>query len=136
MTAPTNAPPRSAALTLSQAILVLEALAALFATAYLASASVQADAAAGNAGQVWGVGIAVVVALVAAAGAQRRPLGRTVGWILQVPLLAAAIVSIPVAVVGLGFVALWFTALRIGDRIDRERAAFLASAAPTDGGAP
>lgn len=137
-----GAAPRSAALTLGQAILALEAFAVLFAAAYLASTPVTTGAEARTPGPVWGVGATLVVAFVAAAGAQGRPWGRTVGWILQAPMLAAAVVSIPVAVVGLGFVALWLAALRIGDRIDRERAAFLecaagpGNAAPGGGGAP
>jgi hypothetical protein len=34
------------------------------------------------------------------------------------------VISIPVAAVGVVFLGLWIAALRIGDRIDRERAAF------------
>lgn len=122
--------PRSAALTLGQSILALEAFVGLFAAAYLASTPVATGAEVRRPGPVWGIGVVLVVAFVVAAGAQRRSWGRPVGRILQVPMLAAAVVSIPVAVVGRGFVALWFTALRIGNRIDRERAE------PAGGGAP
>lgn len=116
--------PRSAALTLCQAILALEALAVLFATAYLGGLSIADGPGVTTAGPVWGIGLAVAIALVVAAGVQSRRWGRVAGWALQAPMLLACVVSLPIAIVGIGFVALWVGALRIGGRIDRERAAF------------
>jgi hypothetical protein len=115
--------PRSAALTLGQAILALESLAALFATSLVSGLARVADSSASR-GAIWGVGLGVVAALALAAGTLGRPWGRGLGWALQAPMIAAAMISIPVAMVGVVFLGLWIAALRIGDRIDRERAAF------------
>lgn len=128
--------PRSAALTLCQAILALEALAVLFATAYLAGLSVADGPGITTAGPVWGIGLAVAIALVAAAGVQSRRWGRVAGWGLQAPMLLACVVSLPIAIVGVGFVGLWVGALRIGGRIDRERAAHRAGSPGAADGAP
>ena len=115
--------PRSAALTLGQAILVLEALAVLFATSLLSGLARVAEESHSR-GAIWGVGLTVIAALAVAAGGLGRPWGRALGWVLQAPMIGAAVVSIPVAAVGVVFLGLWIAALRIGDRIDRERAAF------------
>jgi hypothetical protein len=114
---------RSAALTLGQAILVLESLAALFGTSLVSGLARVAESGASR-GAIWGVGLSVVAALALAAGTLGRPWGRALGWALQAPMIAAAVVSIPVAVVGVVFLGLWIAALRIGDMIDRDRAAF------------
>jgi hypothetical protein len=128
VSAPHTSAPRSAALTLGQAILSLESLAALVATS-LVSGLARASEGDASHGTIWGVGLVVVAALALAAGTLRRPRGRVLGWALQAPLIAAGAVSIPVAIVGVVFLGLWIAALRIGDRIDRERAAFHEAAA-------
>ncbi len=71
-------------------------------------------------------GGALVLSLVLAAGVLRRPGGYVVGSVLQVPLLATAVVVPMMIVVSLIFVALWVMGLRLGGRIDRERAERLA----------
>ncbi|MDO8107315.1 DUF4233 domain-containing protein [Isoptericola sp. b441] len=70
-------------------------------------------------------GGALALSLAVAAGLQGRPGGIVVGSALQVPLLAAGIwLSMPMlVVVAVLFAALWVTAVRLGGRIDRERAA-------------
>lgn len=71
---------------------------------------------------VWGLGGALVLSLILAAGGLGRPGGYVVGSVLQVPVLAAGLVVPTMWVVGGIFVVLWVTALRLGGRIDRERA--------------
>ncbi len=73
-------------------------------------------------------GGALILSLVLAAGVLRRPGGYVVGSVLQVPLLATAVVVPMMVVVGVIFVALWVAGLRLGGRIDRERAERLAAA--------
>jgi hypothetical protein len=107
----------------AQTILVLEALCVLFAT-LVAYGLRAADPAV-----VWGVGGSLALLLVLASGMIGRPGGYVVGWVLQGWMVAAAILLPSVArdigvVVALVFVALWVTALRLGGRIDRERAEF------------
>jgi len=116
-------PARSAALTLGQAILALQALAALFATSLLSGLS-KAGERLPNQGAIWGVGLAVALLLLIAAGTLARAWGRALGWAAQAPMIAGVVVSVPVAVVGGVFLGLWIAALRIGDRIDRERALY------------
>ncbi|WP_353848722.1 DUF4233 domain-containing protein [Cellulomonas sp.] len=64
-----------------------------------------------------------------AAGMVGRPGGYLVGWVLQGWMVGAAVVLPRVArdvavLVALVFVGLWVVALRLGGRIDRERAEF------------
>ncbi len=68
---------------------------------------------------------ALALSLVLAAGLQGRPGGAVVGSALQAPLpLAGVWLGMPMLVgIGLIFVVLWVVGLRLGTRIDRERAA-------------
>ena len=53
----------------------------------------------------------------------RRPGGRYIGWVVQAFAVYASI-GVPSLIILTGlFVALWWYALRIGDRIDADRAA-------------
>lgn len=74
---------------------------------------------------------ALGLSLVLAAGLQGRPGGLVVGAVLQAPLpLAGVAVGEPIlVVVGLLFAALWVVAVRLGGRIDRERAQWAAAEA-------
>lgn len=68
---------------------------------------------------------ALGLSLALAAGLQGRPGGLVVGSVLQVPLpLAGLWLAMPMlVVVGLLFAALWAAGVRLGGRIDTERAA-------------
>ncbi|HWS58748.1 MAG TPA: DUF4233 domain-containing protein [Actinotalea sp.] len=114
-------PVRSARRQFTATMLVLEALVVLFATlvAYGLRAAPPAV--------VWTLGGALALSLLLAAGAQGRPGGLVVGSLLQVPVLLGGLLLPPVAAplmvaVGVVFVALWVAAVRLGGRIDRERA--------------
>lgn len=114
---------RSAALIFTQAILMLEALSALFATLLL-----------------WGLarggmidiaipwlligGLVVVVLMAWASGQQAKSWGRAVGWAMQVPLLLGGFLDTAITIIGVVFLILWIMAIRLGSRIDRERAEF------------
>ena len=69
-------------------------------------------------------GGALALSMAVAAGLQGRPEGLVVGSVLQVPLPAVGVATgMPVlVVVGLLFAVLWVVAVRLGGRIDRERA--------------
>lgn len=118
---PAPRPQRPAALVFTQAVLALQAFAALFAT-LLVSGLDKAGAVSVPAGVTWGGGLALVLLLGYAAGQQKKRRGRWLGWFLQLPMLVAAIIDPAIAVIGAMFVILWIMALRIGGRIDRERA--------------
>ena len=112
---------RSARRQFAATILVLEAFVVVFA-GLVAFGLREVDPA------VIGIGGgALVLSLVLAAGILRRPGGYVVGSVLQVAMLATAFAVPMMIVVGLIFVALWVTALRLGGRIDRERAERLAT---------
>ncbi len=127
--APARRPERPATLVFTQALLALQALAAIFAILLVfgLSRGGQVDA---PGWLLWGCGIPFVLLLGYAAGQQSKRWGRWLGWALQVPMLAAVLVEPAVAIIGVIFLGLWITALRLGGRIDRERAERAAAAQP------
>lgn len=128
---------RPATLVFTQAVLALQACGALFAILVLwgLSRTGEVDA---PVGVVWGGGTVLVVLLGYAAGQQRKGWGRWLGWVLQAPMLAAGLVEPAIAIIGAMFLALWITGLRLGGRIDRERAerALEAASDPQGGASP
>ena len=67
--------------------------------------------------------VVATVALLLAPAVFRRPGGRYIGWAVQAFAVYASI-GVPSLLLLTGlFVALWWYALRIGDRIDHDRAA-------------
>ncbi|MDN4483759.1 DUF4233 domain-containing protein [Demequina lignilytica] len=129
---PMPRPQRPATLTFTQAILGLQAFAAIFAILLLWGLG-RAGEVAAPAWLVWGCGLPFVLALGYAAGQQRKGWGRWLGWALQAPMLAAGLVEPAIALIGVIFLGLWIMALRLGGRIDRERAERDAAASPGAG---
>ena len=121
-------PPRSVALIFTQSTLLLEAVAAF--CAVLATWGLQRVGQADiSSGLLWGGGAALVLLLAWAAGQQKKRWGRWLGSALQVPMLVAGIVVPTIAVIGVVFLVIWLTAVRLGTRLDRERAERDAAAA-------
>jgi hypothetical protein len=114
-------PQRPATLVFTQAVLMLQAFAALFATlvAWSFARNGLVDAAPG---WMLGGGVALMLALGYASGQQKKRWGRVLGWILQVPMLIAGLIIPAIAVIGVVFLIIWIMGLRLGGRIDRERA--------------
>ncbi|WP_322645573.1 DUF4233 domain-containing protein [Oerskovia flava] len=112
--------------------LLLEAFVVLFATlvAYgLRQVPGTRDAWAGWAGvpsttAIWVAGGTLALVLVVLSRAVSAPGGYLAGSIVQVPVLASGIVVPMMFVVGGLFVVLWIVSLRLGGRIDRERAEY------------
>lgn len=73
---------------------------------------------------VAGLVAAGAVALVLVAGLTRRRAGLVAGWAVEVFLVVVAFQSLPLLALTLLFAGLWFAAIRVGGRIDREREAF------------
>lgn len=130
----TDSPPpaaprqRPATLVFTQSVLALQALAALFATLVVFGLG-RAGEVSLPPGVVWGGGLALMLALGYAAGKQSTAWGRKLGWVLQVPMLAAGFIVPAIAIIGGMFVMLWIMGLRLGSKIDRERAERDAAAA-------
>jgi len=114
----------------AQTMLILEAFCVFFATlvAYGLSSGedpwIDVSTAA-----VWWIGGGLAVALIVISGIVARPGGYTAGWVAQAWVAGAALVLPSVArgmalVVAAVFIALWAVSLRLGGRIDRERAEY------------
>ena len=97
---------------LPSAILLLEALVVALAIPVAISGSGQG----GTAGWVLGL---VALALLVASGLARRPLGVTIGWVLQGAVLATGLLVPAMFALGLVFLAVWITALVYGAKADR-----------------
>jgi hypothetical protein len=112
---------RPATLVFTQTTLLLEAFVALFAVLTLwglaRAGHVDVPPAA-----LWGIGFGFVALLGWAAGQQAKPRGRVIGWVLQAPMILAGLILPAIAVIGLVFLAIWITGVRLGAKIDRERA--------------
>ncbi|HEY8720963.1 DUF4233 domain-containing protein [Pengzhenrongella sp.] len=126
--APTMRRKRSARLTFASTVLLLEAFVVLFAT--LMAFGLRAA----PPGVIWACGGTLAVVLLLLSGMLKRPGGYLAGSVVQVLILAggvvllgsaaqaAAFVALSTLAVGVVFVALWILGLRLGGRIDRERA--------------
>lgn len=129
---PVARPQRPATLVFTQVTLLLQAFAAFFAVLALWGLA-RAEVVDVSPAALWGFGFGFVALLGYAAGQQATARGRTLGWALQLPMLVAGIVLPAIAIIGVVFLAIWILGLRLGSKIDRERAERLAAAAPEAG---
>lgn len=113
---PRPASQRSARRQFASTILVLESFVVLFA------ALVAFGVRAGPPEVVWGLGGSLALALLLVSGMLRWPAGFLAGSVLQVAVLASGLVVPMMFGAGGVFVVMWVVALRLGGRIDRERA--------------
>lgn len=100
----------------TQTMLILEAFVVLFATLVAFGLRVAEPA------LVWAVGGGLAVLLLVLSGWVGRPGGYVAGSVAQGLVLAGGFVVPMMFVIGGVFVALWVFSLRVGGRIDRERA--------------
>jgi nitrogen fixation-related uncharacterized protein len=75
-----------------------------------------------NQGLVLGLVLALEALLILAIAMLRKPWGVTLGWILQVAVLALGFLVPTMFIIGGIFVVLWFFAVRNGQRVDALRA--------------
>lgn len=102
----------------TQTILILEAVVVFFATLVAYGLRIAPVA------TVWWVGGTLSLVLILLSGMVSRPGGYLAGSIVQVFVLAGGFAIPMMFAVGLIFVVLWAVALRLGGRIDRERAEY------------
>lgn len=76
----------------------------------------------GEPGAIAAIGGGVALTALLAAGLLGRGVGYLLGWVVQVWLLLSGLLIPAMFVVGGVFALLWFVGLRVGGRIDRERA--------------
>lgn len=85
---------------------------------------------------IWALGGVLAVVLVILSRVQGSAAGRAAGTVAQVPVLAMGLLVPMMFLVGGVFVVLWIYALRLGTRVDRERAEYDAAhpeTAPNEG---
>jgi hypothetical protein len=117
---------------LCSSVLAMEAVVVLLATSLATSA--------GSVSHVplaWTVGLALMVMLALAPATLRYRWGLTLGWVLQLLVLASAfVVGWAMAIVGGIFVVLWWLAIQNGSRVDALRAEARARDAEESGPTP
>jgi len=86
-----------------------------------------------SAGSVWLAGSALATAFAFASGRANTRWGRILGWALHLPLIAGGLWVPAIAFVGIMFLGIYALGVRLGVRIDRERAEFVARAAAEEG---
>lgn len=69
------------------------------------------------------IGLGLTVACLVTAGLLRRSWAYWLGWAIQVAAILLGFEVVAMFVLGLIFLALWITAVRLGRTIDRDRAA-------------
>ena len=116
-------PKKPAKVLFASTILVLESFVMVFATLVLVGLRNVPDAAPSlPLGLLWGLGAAMVVVLMVLSRLVARPGGYLAGSLVQLPVVAAGFLVPMMFVVAAIFVVLWVVALRLGARVDRERA--------------
>ena len=77
-------------------------------------------------------GIGLAVLCIVGAGVMRKPWGVTLGWLIQLAVLASGLIVPMMFIVGLLFGALWVTCLVQGYKIDRLQAKWASEAQASD----
>ncbi len=104
--------------------------------ALVARGQAVADGRAADGGRALWVGLALALLALVAAGLMRRPVGVTLGWLVQVLTWASAALVTAMVGVALVFTALWVLLLVQGSRADAlvaEREAEAEPAEPVEG---
>ena len=114
--APAAPTQRSAQVVFCTTVLALEAFVVFFA----ALVGIGLDLA--DPALVWTIGGAGALVCLVVAGLVRRRIGLILGSVIQVLLIAAGVVIGMMYVIGVIFAIIWIVALRLGRRIDVERA--------------
>ncbi|WP_084129866.1 DUF4233 domain-containing protein [Demequina sp. NBRC 110055] len=123
---------RSASLVFRQTVLLCEAFTMFFAT-LLGYGLVRGGLVDATMTQILVGGLALTVLMGWASGVQKRSWGIWVGWLMQLPLLAAGVVDTAITIMGVVYLIVWIVGVRLGGRIDRERAERDAAAARAAG---
>lgn len=87
-------------------------------------------------GLALGVGLGLTLACLLLAGMLRSPWAYTAGWAIQVAAIGLGFLVPLMFFLGAIFALLWGTAIFLGDKIERERAAAYAAIETAPGSAP
>nr|WP_255633018.1 DUF4233 domain-containing protein [Demequina sp. TTPB684] len=116
----------------TQTTLLLESLATFFATLVTWGLG-RAEVVDVSAGAVWFSGSALAAGFAFASGRANTKWGRILGWALHAPLIAGAVWVPAIAFVGIMFLGIYALGVRLGTRIDAERAERAASDTAQEG---
>lgn len=105
---------------LCSAILVLEAIVLGLSTLVLVNVTSM------NKSVGLSVGLGLFVVCLLTSGLLRFRWAFTLGWLIQIAAIAMAIETLTLGFLGLIFLTLWITAVRLGARIDHDKAAWAA----------
>ncbi len=111
-------PVRSLRRTMAAVVLTFEGLVVVFA------ALVAKDLSSLTPAQSLGFGGGLAVLCLVGAGLLRSPVGYALGWVLQVLILATGLWVPLMYLLAFIFGVLWWLTLRVGKRIDQEKAAY------------
>lgn len=78
-----------------------------------------------------GLGLGLCVLCLLTAGLLRFRWAMGLGWLIQLAAIALSVETLALGVLGLIFLALWATAVRLGARIEKDRADWEAKVAQT-----
>ncbi len=109
-------PQRSALAVFCATVLALEAFVVFFATVVAIGLDLAPRPV------LWSVGLWISAVFIVGAALARKPFGRVLGSILQVVLVAGGLFIPMMFFIAIVFVIVWIIALRLGRRIDTERA--------------
>lgn len=110
---------------LCSAVLGLEAI-----VVFLAIPVVATNGSVDSTALVVSLGLLLTVMLFLAVGTLRRSWGLSLGWLLQVPVLAIGFLAPAMFIVGGIFAVLWYVAIHQGSRIDALKAERAATQPP------
>ncbi len=123
---------RPAIVVFTQTTLLLESLATFFATLVTWGLG-RADVVDVSAGSVWVAGSALAAGFAFASGRANTGWGRILGWFLHIPLIAGGLWVPAIAFVGIMFLGVYALGVRLGLRIDKERAQHAVNEASQEG---
>lgn len=106
---------------LCSAILSLEAIVLGLSTLVLVNISSV------NKGVGFGLGLGLCLLCLLTAGLLRFRWAYAIGWLVQIAAIALAVETLALGFLGLIFLALWITAVRLGARIEHDRAVWEAT---------
>lgn len=109
-------PPRSATVVFCTAVLVLEAFVVLFASLVAIGFEIAPRQV------IWGVGLSISALCLVLSGLTKRRFATIAGTVIQALLIGSGFLIPGMFIVGGIFAVIWVVALRLGARIDRERA--------------
>lgn len=122
-------PKKSAKIQFSSTTLLLEAFVVFFATLVLyglrdIQIGLPSTAPHLDGTTIWILGAVMVIVLIAVSRMCGRPGGYVAGTLVQIPVVLSGLIVPMMFLVAAMFVVMWFLAIKLGEKVDRERAEY------------